>query len=143
MDIYAYQDAPSHPFPSLWPSTLKTGALIGVLPDQDTIFRCIDAVGHYSRTFGFPHESTVDVNKDVERFLSNLEVEAERSPSMLAFIFATVAEGSLLVESDEQPPFKRSSGKCQGRTTDVYSEFYSVLVNLTTYQKCTDCFVFD
>lgn len=102
VDIYAYQDAAPDPFPCLWKSTDKTDALLNVLPkEHDEIFSYLHAFDKRAQLCCFPHVPDEMTGQEVEKFLSKVQVNAERNPSMLALLFAMMAQGLLFGCFDE------------------------------------------
>ena len=92
-DVFAFQMATSHPFPTLWPAKDGTTVLTQLLPSKDEMFSYLDAFQHRSQTCSFPHVPEECTKKEVERFLANVEHNALVHPDMLALLFATLAQG--------------------------------------------------
>ena len=92
-DIFAFQMATSHPFPTLWPAKDGAGVLIQLLPSKDEIFLYLDAFQQRAQSCSFPHVPEECTKKEVERFLANVEHNALVHPDMLALLFTTLAQG--------------------------------------------------
>lgn len=93
VDIFAWQDAPSYPFASLWPSQLGATALLSCLPSEEDILSYLQAFQSRAQSCSFPHVPEECTVEEVKRFLSNAEHNAFVHPDMLAIIFATLAQG--------------------------------------------------
>lgn len=89
VDEYAYQDADADPFPSLWQASLGVGELLHVLPSQEDMLAYLEAFQHYIHGYSFYRMS----NDDFRDFLADVPGNAEKSPQMLAFLFAILAHG--------------------------------------------------
>lgn len=95
-DMYAPFES-MYPFPILWehsndPSTVSS-TLVNMLPPRDELLDILDMFQCRAQSCYFPHTPEEVTKKEVERFLGDAEVNAEKSPDMLALIFATLAAG--------------------------------------------------
>ena len=123
-DMYAVPGS-AYPFPILWQSSNNNAsALVSCFPQQDEeIFSILESFQRRGQSCSFPHTPDVVTRKEVERFLTDRDGNAETFPDMLALIFATMATGLQMGQYD------RSGGKWDAdaveqtrRQSDVYCE---------------------
>ncbi|KAL2051402.1 hypothetical protein ABVK25_008269 [Lepraria finkii] len=93
-DIFAFQLATSHPFPTLWSAKDDTSTLIKLLPPEPDLFFYLDVFQRRAQTCSFPHVPDECTSNEVRRFLENVELNAALHPDMLALLFTTLAQGS-------------------------------------------------
>lgn len=132
-DTDSYQDASAHPFSALWDATKKAIALVKILPERKDIHKCIQVFNDNIQSFGLPLQSGDNLGKDIALFLSDLEVNAEKCPSMLAFIFVILSQGTWLLQSLEQATPKQSTHRKGGRESDVYLSAAMHSLTLSSY----------
>lgn len=91
-DMYA-PGGSMYPFPIMWTHSNDPSNLVRMLPPPERLFQILDMFQCRAQSCYFPHTPDEVTKKEVERFLSNAEWNAERCPDMLALIFATLATG--------------------------------------------------
>ncbi|KKY18047.1 putative zn 2cys6 transcription factor [Phaeomoniella chlamydospora] len=117
----------------LWDATKKAIALVKILPERKDIHKCIQVFNDNIQSFGLPLQSGDNLGKDIALFLSDLEVNAEKCPSMLAFIFVILSQGTWLLQSLEQATPKQSTHRKGGRESDVYLSAAMHSLTLSSY----------
>ncbi|KAI9785591.1 MAG: hypothetical protein M1835_003314 [Candelina submexicana] len=93
VDIFAFQDAPSYAFPTLWPASGGAVSLLKCLPPKDELLAYMDAFQKRAQSCSFPHVPEEITAREIERFLADPEGNAFKYPDMLALIFAALAQG--------------------------------------------------
>lgn len=95
-EMYASEEwAVRYPFPILsrWEGEGASSALLHCLPEREELFTALDSFQRRIQSYSFPHSPSEVTRKEVERFLTDAEVNTERFPDMLALIFAALAMG--------------------------------------------------
>ena len=94
--MYAPPDLPLYPFGTLWSFKLAEciPQLLGCLPSRTEIHDYLEAFQKRVHVCFFPHLPTEITQQEVDRFLSDASRNAEKSPDMLALLFAALALGS-------------------------------------------------
>ena len=91
----AFQVQPTNPFPTFWRTAEGTAALINLLPkDQQEISFYINAFRRRAQSCFFPSLPDQWSEIEVQSFLSNVKENSDHHPDMLAFVFATLAQGA-------------------------------------------------
>ncbi|KAI9708288.1 MAG: hypothetical protein M1812_008046 [Candelaria pacifica] len=93
VDIFAFQDAPSYAFPTLWPANGGAISLLRCLPPKEELLAYLDAFQRRAQSCSFPHVPEEITAREIERFLADAEGNAFKYPDMLALIFAALAQG--------------------------------------------------
>ncbi|KAF2488279.1 hypothetical protein BU16DRAFT_419951, partial [Lophium mytilinum] len=99
-DMYTSQNTPAYPFATMWLAVATPQsdggipALLRCLPPKEDLFRYLDAFQHRAQSCSFPHVPDEITTTEIERFLSDVQTNAEMFPDMLALIFAALALGS-------------------------------------------------
>ncbi len=93
VDIFAFQDAPSYAFPTLWPANGGAVSLLKCLPPKEELLAYMDAFQRRAQSCSFPHVPEEITSREIERFLADAEGNAFKYPDMLALIFAALAQG--------------------------------------------------
>ncbi|KZF22453.1 hypothetical protein L228DRAFT_268916 [Xylona heveae TC161] len=93
VNIFAFQDAPSYPFPSLWPASAGVSVLLNCLPARDELMSQIESFQNRAQSCSFPHVPDKIMPKEIDRFLADADANAFKNPDMLALIFAALAQG--------------------------------------------------
>ena len=122
--MYAFDES-MHPFPVFegWTGGDVSGTLLALLPKRDELSSILDDFQRRAQSCSFPHTPDEVTKKEVERFLANAEVNAQRYPDMLALIFATLATGLQMGEYDRAGgQWVEGSMAATMRRADVYSE---------------------
>jgi len=123
-EMYAFDES-MHPFPVFdgWTSGNVSAALIATLPARDELFSILDDFQRRAQSCSFPHTPDEVTAKEIERFLADSEVNAQKYPDMLALIFATLATGLQMGEYDRAgAQWVRESMTATMRRADVYSQ---------------------
>lgn len=81
----------AYPFPSLKVGDNTAVALTRLLPGKEEIFASLEVFNSIGQTLAVPQPPENTRKKDVQRFLSDLERNATKSPDMLALLFAALA----------------------------------------------------
>lgn len=92
-DLFAFQMATSHPFPTLWSAKDETSGLVELLPCNEDIFFYLRSFQRRAQSCSFPHVPEECTEVEIQRFLENVEHNAAVHPNMLALLFATLAQG--------------------------------------------------
>lgn len=123
-DIFAFQLATSHPFPTLWSAKDDTSSLVKLLPPEQDLFFYLDAFQRRAQFCSFPHVPDQCTNNEVRRFLENLEHNAALYPDMLALLFATLAQGLQDGVYDKfGEKWVAGSVEQESKKGDVYSQY--------------------
>ena len=91
--MFEFQMAASHPFPTLWSAKDGTSSLVQLLPSKEDIFLLIEGFQCRAQSCSFPHLPEECTRREIERFLENVETNAQVHPDMLALLFSTLALG--------------------------------------------------
>ncbi|KAI5240746.1 hypothetical protein E4T42_08290 [Aureobasidium subglaciale] len=119
-DMYATQDA-MYPFPTLWPAMSRTQGLLQCLPSHDKLFLYLESFSKKAQGFAFPYVPEELTQREVEKFLENIEENAERVPDLLALMFAALALGVQLETFDGQQVVQTSDSQNNGRKGEIFS----------------------
>lgn len=123
-DIFAFQLATSHPFPTLWSAKDDTSTLVKLLPPQQDLFFYLDVFQRRAQACSFPHVPDECTSNEVRRFLENVEHNAALHPDMLALLFATLAQGLQDgVYDKDGGKWIAGSVETESKKGDVYSEY--------------------
>lgn len=129
-DIFAFQLATSHPFPTLWSAKDDTSTLIKLLPPEPDLFFYLDVFQRRAQTCSFPHVPDECTSNEVRRFLENVEHNAALHPDMLALLFTTLAQGSQDGVYDKYGgKWVAGSVEAESKNGDVYSKSLNVMRN--------------
>ncbi|GAB7365100.1 hypothetical protein MBLNU230_g6190t1 [Neophaeotheca triangularis] len=88
-----HTDHAMYPFPTMWLASGTIEALVGCLPEREELFDALESFYKRGQCCSFPHVPDEVTKKEVERFLSDAEANAQKFPDMLALVFATLATG--------------------------------------------------
>lgn len=122
-DIFAFQLATTHPFPTLWSAKDDTSTLLKLLPPQQDLFFYLDVFQRRAQACSFPHVPDECTSNEVRRFLENVEHNAALHPDMLALLFATLAQGLQDgVYDKDGGKWIAGSVEAESKKGDVYSE---------------------
>lgn len=93
-DMYALADS-MYPFPvfSSWCGEGASLALAQCLPPREDLLEILELFQRRGQCCSFPHAPDELTKREVERFMDDLEGNAQKYPDMLALIFATLATG--------------------------------------------------
>lgn len=114
-----------HSFPVFagWTGENVGAALVATLPPREQLFSILDAFQRRAQSCSFPHTPDEVTKKEIERFLADGEVNAQKYPDMLALIFATLATGLQMGEHDRNGgQWVEGSMAKTTRQADVFSE---------------------
>lgn len=127
--MYASTDeSPAYPFPIIWHGgTSAVDLAQSLLTSHDEIYACLDMFQRRAQSCYFPHTPDEVTKKEVERFLSDVEGNAEKFPDMLALIFATLATGMQMGVYDVHGGWVADLVEQTRKKSDVYCEFKLVL----------------
>ena len=92
-DVFSFQLATSHPFPTLWTAKDDTSTIIKLLPPEEDLFYYLDAFQRRAQAFSYPHVPSECNPQDVRQFLDHIDHNAALHPDMLALLFTTLALG--------------------------------------------------
>lgn len=68
-----------------------SAALCDLLPPKNRVFECLEALQCCAQFWSFPHLSDEVTKEEIENFLTDPKNNAEKAPSMLGLIFASLA----------------------------------------------------
>lgn len=128
--MYAASDgAAAYPFPILWHGGNSAVEMARtLLNSHEEIYACLDMFQRRAQSCYFPHTPEDEVTKkEVERFLSDVEGNAEKFPDMLALIFATLATGMQMGVYDVHGGWVADVVEETRKKSDVYCEFYLMM----------------
>jgi len=91
-DIYPAEDQ-DYPFQMIPIGDNTPAALLELLPSDEEIFQHLEHFKRRAQSCSFPHVPDEVTKKEVERFLADRKVNANKAPDMLALIFAALAVG--------------------------------------------------
>lgn len=127
-DVFSYQLTASYPFPTLWPAKEETSGLVTLLPRKEDLYFYLNSFQRRAQMCSFPHVPEECTEREVQRFLENIEPNAALYPNMLALLFATLAQGL------QEGIYDRNGGKwvagsvdAEMKKGDIYSERISRL----------------
>lgn len=128
--MYASSDeSAAYPFPIIWHGGNSAVEMArALLTSHDEIYACLDMFQRRAQSCYFPHTPDEVTKKEVERFLSDMEGNAERFPDMLALIFATLATGMQMGVYDLHGEWSAEAVEATRRKSDVYRESQPVLI---------------
>lgn len=120
--MYAASDgSAAYPFPIIWHGGNSAVEMARtLLTSHDEIYACLDMFQRRAQSCYFPHTPDEVTKKEVERFLSDVEGNAERFPDMLALIFATLATGMQMGVYDLHGDWIAGAVEDTRRKSDVY-----------------------
>ncbi len=81
------------PFPTLWSAQDDSSTLVKLLPPEQEIFAYLNAFQRRAQSCSFPHVPEECTEREIRRFLSNVEHNAAVHLDMLALVFCTLAQG--------------------------------------------------
>lgn len=123
-DIFAFQLATSHPFPTLWSAKDDISTLIGLLPPEADLYSYLDAFQRRVQACSFPHVPDECTTNEVRRFLENIDHNAALHPDMLALLFATLAQGLQYGVYDRYGErWLAGAVEAESKKSDVYSKY--------------------
>lgn len=120
----------------MWFDDNTPSALVRLLPPQDKIQQLLEALEKRAGLCSFPHSPEETTRQELERFLADVEDNAQRHPDMLALIFVTLATAMQVGQFDRSGR-KWVAGAVEDgrRSSDVFREYLGAVLNL----QCTDC----
>lgn len=122
-DIFAFQLATSHPFPTLWSAKDDISTLIKLLPPEEDLYFYLDAFQRRVQSCSFPHVPNECTKNEVGRFLDKVEHNAALHPDMLALLFATLAQGLQYGVYDKYGGrWVAGAVETESKKSDVYSK---------------------
>lgn len=96
-----YAPRPSvYPFHVPWSARSDIVSLISLLPEHDEIMTCLDFFQRRAQSCSFPHATDDTTRSEVERFLLDVERNADCCPDMLALVFILIAAGLQMGQYD-------------------------------------------
>jgi hypothetical protein len=103
-EVYSVDPEHKHmyPFPifASWAGQTGYQALIEMLPAEPELQQILDLFQKRAQSCSFPHTPEDLTKKEISRFLSDAETNAQKHPDMLALIFITLATGLQMGEWD-------------------------------------------
>ena len=123
-DIFAFQLATSHPFPTLWSAKDDITSLIKILPPKEDLYHYLDSFQRRVQSCSFPHAPDECTRLEVQRFLKNVEHNAALHLDMLALLFITLAQGVQYGVYDKYGErWVAGAVEDESKKSDVYSKF--------------------
>lgn len=118
-EMYAAPEGSSYPF--LLPFAGDASALAhNLLGSHSDVYAALDHFQERAQSCYFPHTPDEVTRREVERFLSDAEGNAERHPDMLALIFATLATGMQMGVYDKHNGWRPGAVEEDRIRSDVY-----------------------
>ncbi|KAF2469104.1 uncharacterized protein BDR25DRAFT_289297 [Lindgomyces ingoldianus] len=95
-DMYAPQDIPAYPFPTVFPAEQEAciTRLLQCLPEPVELSAYLDSFQDRVQICAFPHVPVEVTKSEVDRFLGDARTNVQICPDMLALLFATLALGA-------------------------------------------------
>lgn len=123
-DIFAFQLATSHPFPTLWSAKDDITSLIKILPPKEDLYFYLDSFQRRVQSCSFPHAPDECTKNEVRRFLENVEHNAALHLDMLALLFVTLAQGLQYGVYDKYGErWVPGAVEAESKKSDVYSAY--------------------
>ncbi|CAK4031782.1 transcriptional regulatory [Lecanosticta acicola] len=133
-DMYLPPDGPSaYPFPIMQGGNSAAELARGLLRSHDLVYETVDIFQRRAQSCYFPHTPDEVTKREVERFLSDAEGNAEKYPDMLALIFATMATGMQMGVYDRHGGWVAGAVEDTRRTSDVYLAAAKQALRLASY----------
>lgn len=122
-DMYPTDHA-MFPFPTMWGAQDTLTALVACLPPREELFDVLESFQKRGQCCSFPHVPDEVTKKEVERFLSDVQGNAQKFPDMLALVFATLATGMQMGVWDRSGgSWVKGERENATKVSDVYSKY--------------------